>query len=471
MTLPAVIGLAPDSVYRIDNARLTLPIAAGVIAMMALAAAATAALITGLTAWRLRLADTMRSNAATATTSPMRTVRRVFVTAEVTVACLLLVGAGLTLRSFVNLRALDLGFTAEGVLTFDVAPSTESKADANRSFYAPLLERINALPDVIEAGGVFLRPLAYEGIGTDTRALPDTHRVDDLPAWMRFAIPVNRESATPGYFTAMRIPLRDGRYFAESDHERAPLVAILSESAARRLYPGQRAVGRRIAAGGEDPGPDGKLPWRTIVGVVSDVRYRGLQDPRFDYYLPYRQIDDQVGHLVVRTRGNPLDAVAQVRREARRLDPHAVVEGMTTMDEIVGRAVAPWRMNMVLFGVLGMLALIVASVGVYGVVQYAVVERRQELGIRAALGASMPQLTRLIVVEGAILGGIGVAAGVGLALGLTRMMAAILFGVTPADAMTFAAAAGVLLALAVIASYVPARLAGRADPSVLLRSR
>jgi predicted permease len=471
MALPLVVRLAPDSVYRIGNSRLTPAIAVSVAAMMAVAAFATAALITALTAWRLRLAEVLRASGSTAASSRMRAVRRVFVTAEVTVACLLLVAAGLTIRSFIHLRALDVGFIADGVLTLNVSPSREAGPHANRSFYAPLLERINRLPDVIEAGGIFLRPLAFEAIGTDTRALSDRHPVDDLSAWMRFAIPVNRESATPGYFTAMRIPLRDGRYFAESDDEAAPLVAIISESAARRLFPGERAVGRRIAAGGEDPGPDGKLPWRTVVGVVSDVRYRGLQDPRFDYYLPYRQIEDRVQHVVIRARGNPLDAIAQVRREVRRLDPLAVVDGITTMDEIVGRAVAPWRLNMVLFGVLGILALVVASVGVYCIVQYAVVERWHELGIRAALGASMHQLTRLIVAEGAVLGAVGVGIGLLASRSLTHLMATLLFGVTAADPATFIGVSGLLLMLSIAASYVPARIAGRADPSVLLRSR
>lgn len=470
-SLPLVIRLAPDSVYRIGDTRLTPAILFAVPAVMAVAALGTAALVTVLTTVRIRLANALREGGWTATSARTRATRRLLVTAEIAVACVLLVGAGLTMRSYVNLRALDLGFEPEGVLTLDVSPSREQAATANRAFYAPLLERLNALPDVIDAGGVFLRPLAFEAIGTDTRALPDGHAVDDLSAWMRFAVPMNKETATPGYFTAMRIPLRDGRYFTEDDHERAPLVAIISESAARRLFPDGRAIGRRIAAGGEPAGPDGRLPWRTVVGVVSDVRYRGLQDLRFDYYLPYRQIDDRVQHLVLRTRGNPLQAIAQVRQEVRRLDPAAVVEGLTTMEDVVDRAVAPWRLHMVLFAVLGALALSVASVGVYGVVQYAVVERWHELGIRAALGASVRQLTGLIVAEGAALAAIGVTLGVLAARWLAHLMTAILFGVAPADAATFGAVACVLTALAGIASYVPARLASRADPSSLLRSR
>jgi putative ABC transport system permease protein len=437
---------------------------------MAVAACATAVLITGLTTVRLGLANALREGGWTAASVRVRSVRRLLVTAEVTVACVLLVGAGLTTRSFVNLRALDLGFVPDGVLTLDVSPSRED-GTANRTFYAPLLERLNALPDVIAAGGIFLRPLAFEAIGTDTRALPDGHDVDDLSAWMRVAVPVNKETATPGYFAAMRIPLREGRYFTEDDHERAPRVAIISESAARRLFPGGRAVGRRIAAGGEPEGPDGRLPWRTIVGVVSDVRYRGLQDLRFDYYLPYRQIDDRVQHLVLRTRGNPLQVVAQVRQEVRKLDPAAVVDGLTTMDDVVDRAVAPWRLYMVLFVVLAVLALAVAGVGVYGVVQYAVVERWHELGVRAALGASVRQLTVLLVAEGAALACIGVALGALAARSLAHLMTTILFGVAPADAVTFTAVAGLLTVLAGIASYIPARLASRADPSSLLRAR
>jgi putative ABC transport system permease protein len=269
----------------------------------------------------------------------------------------------------------------------------------------------------------------------------------------------------------MRIRLHDGRYFNETDDEAAPRVAIISESTARRVFPGQRAVGRRFVAGGEGPGADGAPRWRTVVGVVNDALYRGLQDPRFDYYVPYRQTDDRVKHFVVRTRGNPLQAIAQVKRAARELDPLAVVEGITTMQSLVDRAVAPWRLNMVLFAILGILALAMATVGVYGVVQYAVVERWHELGIRAALGASMRQLTALIVAEGAILAGIGIALGVAASWSLARFMVSILFGVAPADAATFATVAGVLAAVATAASCVPARRASRADPSLLLRSR
>jgi len=471
LTLPLVISLAPESVYRIGDARITASIVFAVLAIMALAALVTAAFITALTTLRVRFVDALRESGRTASSSRMRAVRRVLVTAEVTLACVLLVGAGLTIRSFLNLQALDLGFVPNDVLTLNVAPSRQQAAGANRTFFAPLLERIAVLPDVAEAGAVSLRPLAFEAIGVDSRALPDDYAVDDDASWMRFAIPVNKEAATPGYFRAMRIPLREGRYFTESDHETASLVAILSEGAARRLFPGRRAVGRRIAAPGEDRGPDGKLPWRTIVGVVGDVRYRGLQDLRFDYYLPYRQIPDRVQHLVVRTRGNPLQAIAQIRQEVRRLDASAVVEGITTMQDLVDRAVAPWRLYMVLFAVLGVLALSVASVGVYGVVQYAIMERWHELGIRAALGASAGQLRSLILAEGSMLAITGVTLGLGAAWWVARLMTTILFGVAPSDTLTYAAVGGVLLTLAAVASFVPARLASRADPSLLLRSR
>ncbi len=471
LTLPLVIGLAPESVYRIGDARITVPIVAGVLAIMVVAALVTTAFITALTTLRVRLVDALRDAGSTATSSRMRAVRRLLVTAEVAIACVLLVGAGLTIRSFLNLQALDLGFVADGVLTFSAGPSRQQAARANQTFFAPLLERINALPDVAEAGAVSLRPLAFEAIGVDSRALPDGHAIDDDASWMRFAVPVNKETATPGYFGTMRIPLRDGRDFSESDHETAPLVAIISESTARRLFPGRRAVGRRIAAGGDDPGPDGKLPWRTIVGVVGDVRYRGLQDLRFDYYLPYRQIPDRVPHVVVRTRGNPLRAIAQIKQEVRRLDAMAMFDGVTTMEMLVDRAVAPWRLYMVLFAVLGVLALAVASVGVYGVVQYAVVERWHELGIRAALGAAAGQLITLILGEGSILAITGVTLGLGTAWSASRLMTSILFEVAPSDPITFAGVGGVLLALAGVASFVPARLASRADPSLLLRSR
>jgi putative ABC transport system permease protein len=474
LALPLVIRLAPDSVYRIGEARLTLSVAGVVLAIMAIGAIATAALITALSVRRLRLTDALRDGGSRTTSSRMRLVRRLLVTAEVAVACVLLVGAGLTIRSFMNLRALDLGFVADDVLTFNVTSSRDQAGRANYTFYAPLLQHLRALPDVITAGGVYLRPLAFEGVGTDSRALGEGHPIEDLSSWMRFGLPINRETATPGYFDTMRIALRDGRDFTEADRDQAPLVAIISEGAARRLFPGQRAVGRHIAAGGDALGPDGQLPWRTIVGVVSDVRYRGIQDPHFDYYLPYQQhtsLGDPVQQIVVRARANPLDVIAQVRADVRRLDPLAIVDGVTTMTAIVDRAVAPWRLNMVLFALLGVMALAMASVGVYGVVQYAVVERWHELGIRAALGASLPQLTALIVAEGARLALAGLTLGVAAAWALARAMRAILFGIAATDATTFALVIATLAVLVTLASYLPARLASRADPSSLLRSR
>jgi putative ABC transport system permease protein len=470
VSLPFVIRLAPESIYRISESRLTMPIACAVLLMMVLASLATAALVTALSSWWLTLAETLRSSGSTAS-SRLRGVRRALVTVEVAVACVLLVGAGLTIRSFINLRALDLGFTPGGVLTLDVSPSRDHGPGVNRTFYAPLIERLTALPDVIDAGAVFLRPLAFEAIGSDTRVLPDGNSVGDDDAWRRLAVPANKESATPGYFGAMRIRVLDGRDFSATDDETQPLVAIISESAARTLFPGQRAIGRRIAAAGDERGSDGTLPWRTVVGVVSDVRYRGLQDPHLDFYVPYRQTPDPVQHLVVRARGNPLDAIAQITDAVRQLDALATIEGVTTMESLVDRAMAPWRMNMVLFAVLGVLALVIAGVGLYGIVQYAVVKRWHELGIRAALGASAHRLRVMIVAEGVVLGVIGTVLGVLVAAPLVHSMTAILFDVQPGDGITFVAAAAVLVALAAAASGVPARLAGRTDPASLLRAR
>jgi ABC-type antimicrobial peptide transport system permease subunit len=287
---------------------------------------------------------------------------------------------------------------------------------------------------------------------------------------MEHALSVNLEAATPGYFEAMRIPLIAGRYFDDGDIEAAPAVAVLGETAARDLFPGGGAVGRLIASGGDPRARDGKFPWRTVVGVVKDVRYRGLQDVRRDLYGPHRQTDDKTPHIVIRTSGDPFRLAAHIRREVREMDKAAVVEGMTTMRAIVDRALAPWRLNMVMFAMLGVLAVAMAVVGVYGVVRTAVVDRWQELGIRTALGASAGQVAALVLREGLALILMGFTLGSLAAALLAPLMAAILFGVAPFDATTFAGVSGALIVPALAASYFPARTAGRVNPADLLRS-
>lgn len=471
--LPAVIRLAPDSIYRIDETRLTATVVAVSLLIAWSGAFAAACLVSRATlrGWRVPRA-LKEATQITSTRSATRT-RRALVCAELILAFVLLIGAGLTLRSFERLRQLDLGFDHTDVLTFDVSPPSgtfEGKAiPANRAFYTPLVTRLAEMPQVEAVGAINLRPLEFEAIGNDSAALTDAAFGVER-AWQTRAVTVNWQVATPGYFRTMRVPLRAGRYFADGDDANAPLVALLSESAATRLFHGTSAIGRRVVISAERRRPDGQRPWRTVVGVVADVRYRGLQDPRLDYYVPATQsVDSEVKHVVVRT-ARPQAVVTFVRQIARDLHPDAVVDHVRTMTSIVDRAAAPWRLYMVLFVILGLMAASMAGIGVFLITQSSVSERRYELGVRAALGSTQGQSIRLVMSEGLLLLAISLVVGWSIATVSVGFMQSVLFETPARDGATFASVAVGLTVLALIANYLPARAAGRVSPAVLLKS-
>ena len=363
----------------------------------------------------------------------------------------------------------NLGFAAKGVLTLAVGPSN-APGDANAAFYAPLLERIAGLPDVVRSGAVSLRPLVFDAVGVDSRVLSDEYSSKNQEMWMSARCSGQSRNGVARLLrrdadrTRRRSILRRDRHLDQhtgNRHQRQRRAPPFSWPARRGTTGCLRG---RIRSGRRD------VPRADVVGVVRDVRYRGLTDVRFDFYLPFTQNDDGVKHLVVATRSNPMQVYAQIVSAVRALDPQAVIDDVNTMEEVVNRAIAPWRLNMVLFAVLGALGLAVASIGVYGVVRFAVVERWHELGVRAALGASQRQLMSTIAGEGARLVALGILTGAGIAWMVSRAMTSILFGIDATDAITFVAVTGGLAVVAGAAAYLPARAAGRADPSVFLRS-
>jgi putative ABC transport system permease protein len=279
---------------------------------------------------------------------------------------------------------------------------------------------------------------------------------------------LNHQIAAAGYFETMRIPLRSGRFFSDRDTREAPRVAIVGESAARRLWPDQDAIGKRIAFSSFTPGGP-RTMWRTVVGVVSDVRYRGLEEAQLDIYDAALQTGRPADNVVIRASGDPNRLTAAVRATARELDPQAIVDTVTTLDAVVARAAAPRRLAMWLFVVFAALAFGLAALGLFSVVALDVTHRAREFAIRMALGAP----------RRAILGGVlaraGSRVGGGLALGLmaaamaSRSLRGLLFGVAPDDGATYAAVLAVVLIVVALAAYLPARRAGRAEPQGLLR--
>jgi putative ABC transport system permease protein len=461
-----LVALTPVDVPRLSVVHLDLR--SLVFAWCAcLVTAALAGLAPGLHAFHWNIGVALRTRSSRLTRS--RALRRGFVVAQIALALTLLVGAGLVGRSFVNLVRLDFGFNPTNVLTLDVTVPNANGA-RRTAFYTALLEGVRALPGVEAAGAIFLRPLEHTAIGLDAAILIEGQRIDPVYRDRDKNPSVNYETVTADYFRTMRMPVIRGRGFTEADTDKAPQVVIVSDGLARRLWPGQEAVGKRLLRPGAPKDAKGQLKWSTVVGVVEDVRYRGLTDVRFDLYVPYLQRpEDPVKHLMVRTSADMSTMSRTLRAEAIRLDPTALVEGARAMDDVVSDAIAPWRFSATTIAILSALALGLAIMGVYGVVRQAVIERVREIAVRVALGALPHDIVRLVLNEGLLLTATGIVLGLALAIGVGRAISSLLFGVQPLDPVTLIIALGLFVVVAIVAMLLPAVRAVRVDPLVALR--
>jgi putative ABC transport system permease protein len=460
-----LVALAPADVPRLESVQFD-----GRTFLLAFVVFLTTAILIGLApglqASRHRLALDLTGAASRFTNS--HRLRRVFVAVQVGLAFVLLVCAGLVGRSFLNLLRIDLGFNPTRVLTVDVELQDVPVA-RHTSFYESLLERVRTLPGVEAAAAVYQRPLEHNGIGMDGTILIEGQRTDlQFRDWEQNPR-VNLEAVTPGYFAAMGTAFVQGRDFFVADSVEAPRVAIAGVRLASRLWPGEDPIGKRIQAPGTLPDANGRAVWVSIVGVVRDMRYRGLTDPRFDLYLPHTQSDLRVKHLMVRSAANPLLLAGAIRTEARRLEPAVLVENVEMMEDIVRAATSAWRFSASTLAILGALALGLSLVGIYATVSQSVVERTREIGIRVAVGAMPQHIRRLVLHEGLGLALIGVALGLVMALGVVRIVSGLLFDVQRVDAPTLTATALVLLATSILALGIPAWRAARVDPAVALR--
>jgi len=378
-------------------------------------------------------------------------------------ALVLLAGGGLLVRTLSKLRAVDPGFRSDHLLTMNIAlpgskyPENTAKP---RVFYRDLLQRVDSLPGVQTAGAVSILPLGgnFDTAGTLPEGL--ALGAGEIPYPERYIV-------TPGYFEAMKLLLKRGRFLADADDENAPLAVLISETAAQRWWPNQDAIGRRIKVPGFDSSPP---PWRTVVGVVEDVKQAALNAPHtMQVYLPHAQYSTQYLTLVVRTGSDPLSVSGEIRREVARLDSELPVSNVASMDQVMSDSVAPQRFSAALLGSLAGLGLLLATVGVYGVLSYSVSQRTREIGIRIALGAARRDVLALVVGNGLKLLVIGVIAGTVAALLVTRLMSNLLFGISATDPLTFAGVAIFLSVVALLASCIPARRAAKVDPMVALR--
>jgi predicted permease len=382
-------------------------------------------------------------------------IRKSLVIAEVALACVLLVGSGLLVRSFIKLLEVDLGFQPKRAVAWRVDPTRSFKSAGDwAQYYDGLVEHVLAVPGIESAGLSDTLPLGRNrdwGIG----AKGVTYTRENYP--VAFPRIVDHR-----YLQTMRIPLRAGRYFDERDNSTADKVIIVNETLAKHLWQGRDAIGQIARVSGKD--------WR-VVGVVGDVRHSTLEQAAgAEMYLNFRQTGDwNAIEMVVRTSRLPESFVPDVRASMKAFDPALPNSEITTLDQIVDDAVAPRRLITHLLGAFSSFALALASLGLYGVIAYSVGQRTQEIGIRLAIGAQRRDVLRLIVGEGLRMAAGGVVVGLIAALALSRLLASLLFGVTTTDPLIFSISATVLISVALLACFIPARRAAKVDPVVALR--
>jgi predicted permease len=384
---------------------------------------------------------------------------RAFVVAQVAISLILLVTAGLFLRSLDKALDVNPGFDPANRISLSFDLGIQGYTDRQRGvFYARLLERIRAIPGVRAASLASPLPLSGRVIGSAV----SLEGVDPDAA----GVPVNLGAFAPEYFETMGAPLMRGRDFAATDGPGAPLVAIVNETLARRLWGNEDPLGRRLRLYGRDE------PYREVVGVAKDGKYDELtESPRGFLFLPERQHADLSDiSLVVKTAGDPRQLTGALSAAVHELDPALPIFRLETLEQALRNRLDKERGASSLLGVFGTLALLLAALGLYGVMAYAVTQRTREIGIRVALGARQADVLRQFVGEGVRLAAVGVVIGMALSVALTRVIARFLYGVTATDATTFAAGAALLCAVAVLASWFPARRAARVDPMIALRA-
>jgi predicted permease len=397
-------------------------------------------------------------------------VRRTLVTVQIAVALVLLVGAGLMLSSFQRLLAVDAGFRPDRVLTgmVDLPVARYENETSRRTFYARLLEQVRALPGVTAAGATSTIPMG--GSYSDSVILAEGYQMKPGES----LISPNRLEVTPGYFEAMGIPLRRGRYFTDADADTAPRVVIVDELLARRFFGDENPVGRRLVRPlrSEDlPTPGPEAPRFEIVGVVASVKLHGLIDPPGRvgaYYFPFAQATRSTMTLAVKTVGPPTALTGEIQRQLTALDPELPFYQVRTMEERIEASLVSRRTPVVLGIGFGAVAMLLSAIGIYGVLAYQVAQRRKEIGIRMALGSETRQIFALVLREGLVIVAIGLTLGILGAIGIGRLLASQLYGVETSDPTVIAAVAGTLAVIALLASVVPARRAANVDPVTVL---
>ena len=456
-----LIAISPPNTPRFDEIRpdarvfiftITLTVVTGLVFGLAPALQASRSDLTE------GLKEGLRGNAGGARSNRLRGLLMV---AEIAMSFILLVGAGLLIKSFLHLREVRPGFKTDKLLTMRVSvpPGKYRENEARIQFFQQAINRIQSLPGVQSAGMVLSLPLGGDTFnvwrGYIREGRPATPEESDNAAYL---------ATTPDYFRTLQVPLIAGRAFTDRDTDNTAKVVIVNETMARRLWPGQSPIGKHLTIWRDE-----KFP-REIVGVVGETKRSLDNDPSQQMYVPYAQDASWSSmSFVIRTSGDPASTSPAVRNEIRSLDKGAPVFNVRTMNDLLATSVAPRRTPMLLLSAFAAAALLLAMIGIYGVTAYYVTQRTQEIGIRMALGAQMSDVLKLVLRGGMTLAAIGIAVGLAGAFALTRWMTSLLFGVKPTDALTFIAVAVCLLVTALLACYLPARRATKVDPLVALR--
>ncbi|HTG85709.1 MAG TPA: ABC transporter permease, partial [Pyrinomonadaceae bacterium] len=456
--------LIPDGMKQSTNLKLD-----GSILLFSLTASIVTGIVFGLIpalqSARVDLNESLKQSGGRSGSGTGMRLRSGMIVFEVSLSLVLLVGAVLLIQTLFQLFNQYSVLAPEKVMTMrTVLPLTKYDGAGKRNaFYQNVLQRVESIPGVVSAGYSTSVPLAWKG-GT-SGFFPEGLK-EPLAG---LAYDANHRQVSENYLQTMSIPLRRGRYFGAQDNEHAMPVVIINETMARTYWPNVDALGRRFKLG--DPADN--TPWMTIVGVVGDVRQMGIDVPvKAEMYMPYRQADLRFyvpRDLVFRTAGDPASLVGSVRQAIRAVDPDQPISDVATMEEVLGREISQRRLGMILLTAFAVLALLLASLGIYGVLAYFVAQHRNEIGVRLALGATPAKILLFVLQKGMRLTLLGVGIGLAASFALTRLMTSLLFGVNPVDPLTFAAVPVLLAVVAFLACWIPARRAARVDPVVALR--
>jgi putative ABC transport system permease protein len=458
-----LVAIAPADIPRLENVHLSGP-ALLVSLLCTITTTIIFGLLPALSVSRFNLNETL--NEASAKLTGARTgnrLRGALIVSEIALTLVLLAGATLILRSFVNLSRAPLGFNPHNVLTMQLrlTGARYGKVEERREFFRRLIERLEAQPGVEAASGVLIRPL--EGtVGWDLQFSVDGQSLDEALKNPK----VNYESINPHYFRTFYLPLKAGREFDSHDQADSQRVVIISETMATKFYGSSaNALGKRLKL---DP-QESDSPWLLIVGVAKDARYRELQSTWLDVYVPHTQSTASLNHFAVRTNLETAGALALVRREVAALDPLLAVSRVATMDDLLAVQLARPRFSAVLLNWLAGLALALAAIGIFGVMSYSVAQRTNELGLRIALGAQSRDIMKLVMRQGIQLTAVGVTIGLAGAAALTRLLESLLYGVSATDPATFGGITILLIVIAFLACLIPAWRATRVNPIIALR--